>query len=457
MISIRRRILLRVMAILVAGALLLGWFSYRDAAHEVAELFDAQLAQNARVLTSLLQVPQSMMDHEAMARALVESADYHPALGHHYEAKLAYLIKDQAGQIIAGSFTAPDPVTVSWQAGFSDLEIDGFNWRAYVLDQQDSPITVWVGERGDIRAETVGKIVMGTLVPDIIGIPLMLLLVWIAIGTGLRPLEQLARIIRDRDPDSLVPVMLADLPAEIEPMQTALNRLLHQLDQLLAREQRFIADAAHELRTPLAVMKVHLDNALTTHDPEQRDKSLQHLRTAVDRATRLVSQMLEMARLSDNQARELAMVPVLEECRLALSEIMPLALQKHQDLQLLDSPLTESRVPMEAGALKTLVQNLVGNAIRHTPDGGRITLSVSRREQSLCLLVDDAGPGIPESDLPYVFERFFARGNEHGAGLGLSIVQRIVQRHHGSVQLARSPLGGLQVQVCFPVPDNSQS
>jgi len=454
--SIRRRILQRVVAILVAGSLLLGWFSYHDAAHEVEELFDAQLAQNARVLISLLQVPQSMLDHEAMARALVESADSHPSLGHNYETKVAYLIKDQAGQIIAGSFTAPDPAAVSWNPGFSDLQLDGFSWRAYVLAQENSPIVVWVGERGDIRAETVGKIVMGTLVPDIIGIPLMLLLLWIAIGYGLRPLEQLAQIIRDRDPDSLVPVVLADLPAEIEPMQTALNRLLHQLEQLLAREQRFIADAAHELRTPLAVMKVHLDNALSTTDQEQRDKSLQHLRNAVERSTRLVSQMLEMARLSDNKTHERVQVPVLEECRLALSEIMPLALQKNQDLQLLDSPLAEPRLWMDVGALKILILNLVGNAIRHTPPGGRITVSVSNREQNLCLLFDDTGPGIPDEDLPYVFERFFARGDEHGAGLGLSIVQRIVQHHRGAVQLMRSPLGGLRVQICFPVSECSK-
>lgn len=452
--SIRQRILLRVMAILVAGALLLGWFSYRDAAHEVEELFDAQLAQNARVLISLLQVPQAMMDHEAMARALVESADVHPTLGHPYEAKLAYLIRDQLGQIIAGSFSAPDPALVSWQSGFSDLSLDGFDWRTYVLAQPDIPITVWVGERGDIRAETVGKIVMGTLLPDIIGIPVMLLLVWVAIGTGLRPLEQLARVIRDRDPDSLVPVTLADIPTEIEPMQTALNRLLHQLDQLLAREQRFIADAAHELRTPLAVMKVHLDNALTSATGEQRDNSLQHLRVAVERATRLVSQMLEMARLSDTQSQERIAVPVLEECRLALSEIMPLALHKQQELQLLDSGQATLSLQLEAGALKTLIQNLVGNAIRHTPTGGHITLSISHSEQSLCLVVDDDGPGIAAEDLPFVFERFFSRGTEHGAGLGLSIVQRIVQRHQGSVQLSRSPLGGLQVRTCFPLKNN---
>ena len=140
--------------------------------------------------------------------------------------------------------------------------------------------------------------------PDLLGIPLMVLLVWFAIGSGLKPLDELARLIRLREPNSLQPIVLSDLPSELEPVQAALNRMLEQLHQLLAREQRFIADAAHELRTPLAVLKIHAENAMQATDPGEREQALQHLRQGVERATRLISQMLTLARLADDQQRQ---------------------------------------------------------------------------------------------------------------------------------------------------------
>jgi len=451
--SIRKRIIVRVMGLLVLGSLVLGMFSYRDAAHEVEELFDAQLAQSARVLAGLLSEPMAQIDHGELARALVESADKHPAIGHPYEAKVAYWVKDADGQMTAGSFSAPDVSLIDWTPGYSTLIRPADDWRAYVLTQADTGLSIWVGERSDIRGETVGKIVMGTILPDLIGIPLMLLLVWAAIGSGLKPLERLAAQVRSRDPDSLVPLTDPDLPQEVAPMQAAINRLLLQVKQLLAREQQFIADAAHELRTPLAVMKVHLDNARTTTDPEQQKESLAYLQQAVERTTRLVSQMLELARLSDTVAVDKIAIHVLEETRSALSAILPLALQKSQLLEL-EAP--EHALPdqtFEPGAFKTLIQNLVGNAITHTPQGTRIVLSIDVKERDWCLGIDDSGPGVSEQDRARLADRFFSRGDTHGTGLGLSIVQRIVQRHQGVLTMDTSKLGGLQVKICFPVSE----
>lgn len=451
MSSIRKRIIVRVMGLLILGSVLLGFFSYLDAAHEVEELFDAQLAQSARVLAGLLNEPVSQIDHDELTRILVETASSHPDIGHPYEAKVAYMVRDASEQVIAASFSAPDPVLLDWTPGFSTLTRPDSDWRAYVLNQRDASLSIWVGERSDIRDETVSRIVLGTIVPDLIGIPLMLLLVWAAIGSGLKPLDRLAQQIRSRDTDSLVPLTESDLPQEVAPMQSAINRLLSQVEQLLSREQRFIADAAHELRTPLAVMKVHLNNARSASDPSTRQESMQHLHDAVERATRLVSQMLELARLSDTVVVKKQPVNVYEEARMALSDIMPLALQKEQSLELEVFGRELPVQTLEPGALRTLIQNIVGNAITHTPLGSRIVLRITGDDNQWCLSAHDSGQGVSESDRAHLVDRFFSRGDTHGTGLGLSIVQRIVQRHQGSMSLGTSELGGLLVQVYFPV------
>ena len=451
MTSIRKRIIVRVMGLLVLGSVMLGLFSYLDAAHEVEELFDAQLAQSARVLAGLLSEPMAQLDHDVLARMLVESTADHPAIGHPYEAKVAYWVKDADGKLTAGSFSAPEFSLIDWSPGFATLVQPDNEWRTYVLTLPDSGLSIWVGERNDIRGETVSRIVLGTIVPDLVGIPLMLLLVWAAIGSGLKPLDRLAQQIRSRDPDSLVPITEPDLPQEVAPMQAAINRLLFQVKQLLAREQRFIADAAHELRTPLAVMKVHLDNARNEISAEQKDESLEQLQQAVERTTRLVSQMLELARLSDSAVANKVALNVPEETRSALSAIMPLALQKHQSLEVEAPTHGLCNQLFEPGAFKTLLPNLVGNAITHTTEGTRIIVSIKVHGENWCLCVDDSGAGVSDEDRELLVERFFSSGDTHGTGLGLSIAKRIVERHQGNLTLGISYLGGLQVRVCFPL------
>jgi len=267
----------------------------------------------------------------------------------------------------------------------------------------------------------------------------------------LKPLDELARLIRLREPNSLQPIVLSDLPQELEPVQAALNRMLEQLHQLLAREQRFIADAAHELRTPLAVLKIHAENAMQANEPAERDQALQHLRRGVERATRLISQMLTLARLADDQQRQRVPVALLQSCRDAVAELLPLALRRDQELELVSDGSLPEQVEMEPGSLGMLLQNLVGNAIQHTPDGGRILISLQQQADQLVLRVEDSGSGVAPADRERLLERFHTQGNSQGAGLGLSIVQRIIERHQGSLLLGDSPLGGLLVQASFPL------
>ncbi len=449
--SIRKRILVRVLGLLLVSTLIMGWASHHDSTHEVEELFDAQLGQSARVLIGLLGASQGQIPTEQLAQALLETSGEHPKLGHRYESKLAFQVRNAEGRVIARSFNVPPLTAADWQPGFADLQQAQHQWRSYVLESPDSGLAVWVGERSDVRGELVDKIVRGTLVPDLLGIPLLVLLVWFAIGSGLNPLDELARLIRLREPNSLQPIVLSDLPQELEPVQAALNRMLEQLHQLLAREQRFIADAAHELRTPLAVLKIHAENAMQANEPAERDQALQHLRRGVERATRLISQMLTLARLADDQQRQRVPVALLQSCRDAVAELLPLALRRDQELELVSDGSLPEQVEMEPGSLGMLLQNLVGNAIQHTPDGGRILISLQQQADQLVLRVEDSGSGVAPADRERLLERFHTQGNSQGAGLGLSIVQRIIERHQGSLLLGDSPLGGLLVQASFPL------
>ena len=287
--------------------------------------------------------------------------------------------------------------------------------------------------------------------PDLLGLPLLALLLWLAVGWGLRPLARMAELLRNRDPQHLAPLLLAPLPRELEPVAASLNRLLQQVHQLLEREKRFIADAAHELRTPLAVLRIHAQNALQAEQPEDREQALQQLLAGVDRTTRVVAQLLTLARLEPSAQRlRLEALDLLPLCRETLAELTPLALARGQELTLEADESADYQLTGDAAALSTLLQNLVSNALQYTPAGGQIQVGLQATDDAIMLRVDDSGPGVPVEQRDKLFERFYRQGDGQGAGLGLAIVARIVELHGASIQLTESPLGGLQAGVRLP-------
>ncbi|WP_332825675.1 ATP-binding protein, partial [Ramlibacter sp.] len=303
----------------------------------------------------------------------------------------------------------------------------------------------------DVRGELVEKIALRSLLPDLLGLPLLALLVWLAVGWGLRPLQRMAELIKARAPDNLAPLMLSPLPVELEPMSAALNRLLLQVKQLLEQEKRFIADAAHELRTPLAVLRIHAQNAQDARDPADRDEALRQLGGGVERATRVVTQLLTLARLDPNVVQlAMAELDLLGYLRNELAELTPLALARQQELTLEAAEPGDYRLLADSPSLGTLLQNLVGNALQYSPSGGRIQVLLEARADELLLRIQDSGPGVPAEQRERLFERFYRLGEGQGAGLGLSIVQRVVELHRGRIELGDSPLGGLEVCVHLP-------
>ncbi len=453
MTSIRQRTLGLALLVFGVSMLVIGFISYRYAAHEIEELYDASLAQNARLLEGLLQAPLPDDDRDILLNSLeeallrAEQSDKRFA-GHRYESKLAFQLWEE-DRLLLRSASAPRTPLVQQPAGYSTLTVDEYAWRVYVLDVPNSTKRVVVSEREDVRGELISAVALRTLMPDLIGLPFLTLLLWWSIGWGLAPLSRLAEQIRNRDPHNLKPLPLYPMPQELGTIAGALNRLLERLRQLRVREQRFIADAAHELRTPLAVLDLHAQNALAADNAEDREESLHHLRSGVARSTRLVSQLLTLARLDPEEEPlpEIRFANVLQETQETLAKLSPLAAERQQQLLLDADEQADWRMEEEPGAIETLIQNLVGNAIQHSPDQSTITVTLDATPQGMTIMVDDQGPGIPAQARSRVIERFQRAGPGAGAGLGLSIVERLVKRHEGLLRLEEAPNGGLRVRA----------
>lgn len=476
--SIRARTLVLVLSVLSFSMTLISYKSYRDANHEIEELFDAQLAQSARLLQGMIardvspasqHLLQAALDEAFAGRRQVLEGDK-PRAGHPYESKMAFQLLDNRGQLLLQSASAPnellaqllvalpaaDPSFNAAQplpaglAGYHDVPAGAYHWRIFLLHDLPDQRWILVGEREDVRGELVGLIARRIILPQLLALPILALLIWLAIGWGLGPLAQMASFIKSRAPDNLAPLLLAPLPRELEPMVAALNRLLQQIAQLLAREQRFLADAAHELRTPLAVLRIHAQNAQQAPDPIDRANALLQLGNGVERATRVVTQLLTLARL-EPAAVQLSMVELdfAALLRQELAELTPLALARQQELEL-QTEGDNFQLLADGPSLGTLLQNLVGNAVQYSPAGGRIRVCLEAQPSVLLLRVQDSGPGVSAELREKLFERFFRQGMGQGAGLGLSIVQRVVELHAGSIELCDSPFGGLEVRVTLP-------
>ncbi|MDQ3597867.1 MAG: sensor histidine kinase N-terminal domain-containing protein, partial [Pseudomonadota bacterium] len=298
--SVRARILIPVLVLILLGDGLISWLVLRDSHHEIEEVYDAQLAQSARLLQGVLrQRDPGDADWDRLYQAFDQAMSRvgEDGAAHPYETRLTFQVWRADGQLLVRSTDAPILNAPPTTLGPHDLMENGNDWCAFMLADMQQGLLIWVGERDDIRQDVIQRIIRHTLWPILIGVPLLALLIWLTIGWGLKPLRAMAQAIRGRDSNTLRPLQLEPLPADLEPMQTALNRLLVQVDDLLERERRFIADAAHELRTPLAILRIHAQNAQSAGTGEERREALDFLVNGVDRATRIGSQLLTMARI----------------------------------------------------------------------------------------------------------------------------------------------------------------
>lgn len=437
--SLRRRLLVLLLSAVGTVWLALALSSYFDAHHEIDEMFDAQLAQSAQLLLA-----QAM--HEI---GEIDALDFEgEQFEHKYQRRFVFQILDHEGQVLFHSAGAP-AVALTKRAGYSDVQLNGEQWRVLARWDVDGEYQAQVAERHAPRGKLARDITLRMLLPALAALPLLGLLIWLGVNKGLAPLGRIARDVASRAPQHLAPLDIQQSPREILPLVEALNGLFGRLNQALENERRFTADAAHELRTPLAALRVQAQVALRSQEDAERRHAIEQVVEGTDRATHLVEQLLTLARLDPEAARAthqpLDLRAVASEI---LSALAPAAVAKRIELSLTEgSPVM---VQGDAAMLRVLLRNLVDNAVRYTPEGGAVTVAVNSEHGRAVLEVCDSGPGILPEEQGRVLERFY-RGlgtGQSGSGLGLSIVKRIAQLHDAELYLGEGAGGkGLRVRV----------
>ena len=450
--SIRRRLVLLVLGslVLVWGAMLA--VSYGKAREEIHELADARLQQGARTLL--------MLDLKRLAR-LVETRGTAGDRGHGNDEggarPLAFQVWSNDGRLLLASAGAP-PALQPAHDGFATRTIAGRDWRSYSLPDRDHEYRVTVLEPLSVRehpashlAGRMSEVLLFALVP-------LALLIWFGISQGLRPLARLSDAIAVRDADNLEPIRLQDVPVEVQPLVAALDRLLERLARSLDKERAFTADAAHELRTPLAAIKVQAEVALAAKDEATRRHAIGQVIAGVDRTTHLAQQLLLLARVEHIEAGARQPVDLGRLAADGIAQRADAATQRDIEIELDARP--GSMLHGDPAMLAILVDNLLDNAIKYGCDGGRIAVSVRREAGELLLVVADDGEGVAEADRERLRDRFFrVEGHDAaGSGLGLSIVEKIAAAHGGTVDFGVGLEGrGLGVTVRFPASSSADT
>jgi two-component system sensor histidine kinase QseC len=456
--SIRTLLLAGTSATLLVVLSAAAWISFSGSEEEAQELFDARLATSARVLESLVarQVERAtlpapiVIDLPGPLEATMH--DVPNPLGHYYETKIAFQVRDEGGRLLARSASAPDLPFAPLVAGFSTHPFGGQEWRVFTLRSGDT--WVQVAERDDVRGELAEKLALAAAAPLIAGIPLLLVLLSLLIRHGLAPLSGLAREVAARQPGSVEPLALARTPTEIAPLVQALNGLLSRVRDALERERRFTAHAAHELRTPLAALKIHAQNAARAVSPQEREASIRRMLEGLERTVHLAEQMLAYSRAAapgdTSRLEPVALDALLRE---AMAAIRPRAQERRCAVELsVDPAATGAAVNGDHQKLLSLAINLLDNAVRHGPEDGRVLAELRRENGDVMLTVVDEGPGIPVELRERVFESYYripgTAGN--GGGLGLAIVREIAEAHAGRIAIDDGPGGrGTRVAVRF--------
>ena len=428
--SIRRNLLLALLGTMCAAMLIAGWATYRAAHHEADALFDYHLRQIALSVRdqTFLGSPDFLANDE----------------------NLDYVIRvwDLSGLTVY--YSKPhESLPELTQLGYSIAETSEGEWRVFAT--QYHGLTIAVAQPMRVRNRLATDAAWNTLRPFFFLLPVVGMLVWVLVGLGLRPLARLAESVRKRTPDSLAPLPDEGLPEEIQPLAASLNDLLARLQAAFAAQRDFVADAAHELRTPLTALQLQTQLVERAAGETERGAALDELKRGLQRTGHTVQQLLTLARLEPGavsmpsvrvELATLAREAVVEQTRVAEARDIDLGLAE------VDS---RAVVMGDAEALRILLSNLLANALRYTPRGGRVDVSCRMRDGQPVLEIADTGPGIPEAERERVFDRFYRRPGEQesGSGLGLAIVRAIADRHDAVVSLHAAQGGGLLARVVF--------
>ncbi|MED5620690.1 sensor histidine kinase [Ideonella sp. BN130291] len=432
-----------------------------EMARNVARRVVVEQAEPARKHTVRLRTPEGLTD-------LLRSDDTD---------QLYYQVLGLRGELVSGDRELPVPeeerATSSTELRFRDDTVRGepvriaYLWLPQSAATGETPPLVQVAETLDKRSRLATEIIKGVILPQFVILPLAVLLVWLALARGIAPLNELQHRIRQRESHDLSPIEEHSAPEEVAPLVRAINDLLARLDQSMSRQKHFLADAAHQLKTPLAGLRTQAELAQQEIDagrqtPQEMKRSLQQIARSSQRAAHMVNQLLALARAEDReQVQKRQDVPLARLATETVRDFVPRAMDKRIDLGY-EGPERDDprcRLAGQPVLVRELIRNLVDNALQYTPAGGTVTVRLMPDPfgQVVVLQVEDSGPGIPEAERELVFQPFYrALGtNVDGSGLGLAIVREIAQQHGAEVTVEdaqkRSPAGtpGTRITVRF--------
>lgn len=434
--SLRARLLAWLLAGVVCVGAVGGWIVYRNALAEADAFFDYHLRQTALILRDQ-PVQYLLAPQFAPANASYDFVVQVWSL----DGVRVYLSRPHA--------VLPQITTL----GFSTVATSEGRWRVFGVQAATSVIQV--AQPMSVRERRAAELALQTLKPFALLLPVLALVIWFAVGQALEPLQRLTALVKARRVDALDPLPDPGLPDEVQPLVAALNELLVRLRAALARERAFMADAAHELRTPLTALHLQMGMLARASGESERTAAMSTLSAGVQRAIRLVEQLLALARQEPRAETQRSPVRLDDLAREIVAELVPLADARHVDLGV--AAAQAATVEGDADALRTLLRNLVDNAVRYTSAGGRVDVTVAAPAPGVSsgtrLTVSDDGPGIPAEERTRVFDRFYRRAGTEppGSGLGLAIVKAIADSHGATLSLADGPGGkGLAVIVSFP-------
>jgi signal transduction histidine kinase len=432
--SIRARLLIGLLASVLAVQLIMYLLIYARIEDEIDDLFDGELERSALSAGSV--APQSFIPtpvrkvenpQEEMIVSIFHASNGVPAYQSHP---------------LRG-------IPRSTPTGFSKLSLDGREWRLFASEAGGQFVVA--AQPADVRDRAARRITLRSLLPSLGALPLAALMIWIAVAYGLRPLVRIAQDLRNRSHRDLLPLDVSLLPPDIAPLAEALNDLMARLAGIIATQRTFIADAAHELLTPLTALRLQAQMLSRSKTPSRQREAMAELQGGVSRTLQLARQLLTLARHdADSEMVDTTRVDLAAVIQRVVAIHQPLATEKALQTEV---GIQESAVVLgNEEALSILVSNLLDNSIKYTERDGRLLISLRPASTGAELKIEDSGPGIPVEERERVFDRFYRRHDSMvtGNGLGLAIAKEIAVRHGAAIILDSSEaLGGLSARVLF--------
>lgn len=421
MISIRKKLLRSILLVILVVTSLLACITYFSIREEMDEFYDKNLRQVAHTILSVGYTKENEPSLKILDTKLRGEEDY--------------LTQVWVGGDLQYSSYPHINFPLQNVDGRGRVHFEGKVWRYF--RQSNEGMTVQLAQDLKERRSVVVEIYRFLLIPIVVQFPILAILIWMLVGYGLKPLNDISDLIRNRNPSFLQPLPNDSVPVEISVLVSELNELLARLKQALESQRRFTADAAHELRTPLTAVRLQLDILKRADDDDERSASIETLEQGVLRSTRLVQQLLELARQEpenvDILSSEIILAPIIKEC---VEQVLPISQAKN--IEIISNLDHAAMVWGNSPQLSIMIGNLINNAINYTNHGGRVEITLSSDDREIILDIADNGIGIPVNDRERIFDRFYrVPGTDvTGSGLGLSIVRNIAEHHKLTIDVS---------------------